>query len=68
VDRRYGSREAVTGVLTPEAAREVVVLPAIDVPDVSAGRAIDDELGSGHSGGDVTLARGQDAVGRAALS
>jgi hypothetical protein len=58
----------VTGVLTAEAAGEVDVFPAVDVPDVSANRAIDDELGSGHSGGDVTLARGQDAVGRAALS
>jgi bacterial/archaeal transporter family-2 protein len=68
VDRGDSSWKAMTGVLTAEAAGEVDVLPAVDVPDVSANRAIDDELGSGHSGGDVTLARGQDAVGRAALS
>jgi bacterial/archaeal transporter family-2 protein len=68
VDRRYGSRKAVAGVLTPEATREVDVLAAVDVPDVSAHRAIDDELGSGHSGGHITLPPSQDAVGRAALS
>jgi transporter family-2 protein len=68
VDRGYGSRETVTGVLTPEAASEVDVLSAVHVPDVSAHCAIDDELRSGNPGGDVTLARSQDAVGRAALS
>src|SRR5712691_280324 len=60
-DRRR--REAVAGVLAAEAAREVDVLAAVDVPDACAFGTSDDERGRGHAAGDIALAVGDDPFG-----
>ena len=65
VDR--GRREAVTGVLAAEAAGEVDVLAAVDVPDARALGTCDYERGGGDAPRDVTLAPGGDAFGFGAL-
>jgi len=55
-------------VLAAEAAREVDVLPTVDVPDAGTLCALDNEGRRGHPGRDILLARSQDAVGRTSLS
>jgi hypothetical protein len=67
VDRGDDGRLAVPEVHAADPAREVEVLLAPDVPDASAGGAVDDELRRRDSARDVAGPVGENALGGAAL-
>ena len=68
VDGRHHRREAVPGVLACDAAREVDVAAAVDVPDTCALRAGDDDLEGGDPARDEPVALGEHAFRRGLLT
>src|SRR5438552_5904781 len=68
MDRGDDGFLSVADVLAADAAREVEVFAAVDVPDAGAFGALDDDRGGADSPRDVPVAGFVDALGGAAFS